>query len=56
MSLVRKFALDTRGATSIEYGLIAGLIALAIIAGVRLIGSSLSERYYMPAANGIGGS
>lgn len=55
MSLVRKFVLDTRGATAIEYGLIAGFIALAIVAGARLVGSSLRDQYYVPAANGIGG-
>jgi pilus assembly protein Flp/PilA len=31
MRLLRKFWLDQRGATAIEYGLIAALIAVAII-------------------------
>lgn len=33
---------DKRGVTAIEYGLIASLIALAIIGGVTTLGSRLS--------------
>ena len=32
---------DKRGATAIEYGLLAGLIAVAIIAGATLAGTNL---------------
>ena len=32
---------DKRGATAIEYGLLAGLIAVAIIAGATVTGTSL---------------
>jgi pilus assembly protein Flp/PilA len=32
----------TRGATAIEYGLIASLIAIAIIVGLTLIGTNLN--------------
>lgn len=32
---------DDDGATAIEYGLIAGLIAVVIIAGITLIGTDL---------------
>ena len=39
-SLVR-VARDEEGATAIEYGLIAGLIAVVIIAVVTLIGTDL---------------
>jgi pilus assembly protein Flp/PilA len=38
------------GATAIEYGLIAGLIAVAIIAAVTLVGTDLSGLF-----NGIAG-
>src|SRR5690625_5193213 len=34
---------DKKGATAIEYGLIAGLIAVVIIAAVGLIGANLSN-------------
>jgi pilus assembly protein Flp/PilA len=33
------------GATAIEYGLIAALIAVAIIAAVTLLGTSLSDLF-----------
>lgn len=36
------FIKDKRGVTALEYGLIAALIALAIIGGVSSIGSKLS--------------
>lgn len=34
-----------RGVTSIEYGLVAGFIAVLIVAGVRAIGTGLSTMY-----------
>ncbi|AIY40103.1 Flp pilus assembly protein [Collimonas arenae] len=37
-----KFLRDEDGVTAIEYGLIAGLIAVAIIGGVTALGGSLS--------------
>jgi pilus assembly protein Flp/PilA len=37
-----KFAKNESGATAIEYGLIASLIALVIITGVTAVGTSLS--------------
>ena len=36
---------DRRGATAIEYGLLAGLIAVMIIAGATLTGNSLSSMF-----------
>ena len=41
---------DESGATAIEYGLLAALIAVAIIAGATLIGSELDRIF-----NGIAG-
>ncbi|WP_179400619.1 Flp family type IVb pilin [Burkholderia guangdongensis] len=38
-----RFARDEDGVTAIEYGLIAALIALLIIAGVTSIGQTLSD-------------
>lgn len=43
MKALFKFLKDEDGATAIEYGLIAALIALLIIGGVTLIGGSLSN-------------
>jgi pilus assembly protein Flp/PilA len=36
---------DEQGVTAIEYGLIAALIALAIIVGVGLVGTNLSTLF-----------
>ncbi len=38
---IRKFAADTSGATAIEYGLITGGIAIAIVVAVGLLGTKL---------------
>lgn len=39
---IQRFLRDERGATAIEYGLIAGLIAIAIATTVGTLGSNLS--------------
>ncbi|CAH2902971.1 MULTISPECIES: Flp family type IVb pilin [Paraburkholderia] len=39
------FAHDEEGVTAIEYGLIATLIALAIIVGVTAIGTNLEAKF-----------
>ena len=39
----REFVRNESGATAIEYGLIAGLIAIAVIAGATLIGPELDR-------------
>ena len=45
MQLVRRFLADERGATAIEYGLIAAGISLAIIAAVNNLGVKLSSKF-----------
>jgi pilus assembly protein Flp/PilA len=40
-----RFVKDDSGATAIEYGLIAALISVAIIVGVRNIGTKLSTTF-----------
>ena len=42
MNIVARFANDESGATAIEYGLIAALIAVGIIAAATTLGTSLS--------------
>jgi len=44
-NLVARFVKDESGATAIEYGLIAAGIALAIIAAVQGVGTSLSTNF-----------
>jgi pilus assembly protein Flp/PilA len=41
MQHVKRFLKDEEGVTAIEYGLIAALIAVVIVASVKLIGSNL---------------
>jgi pilus assembly protein Flp/PilA len=41
----RNFCKDESGATAIEYGLIAALIAVVIITGVTAVGTSLSATF-----------
>ncbi|WP_375450141.1 Flp family type IVb pilin [uncultured Devosia sp.] len=45
-----RFAQDESGATAIEYGLIAALISVALIAAATLVGGNLSTLF-----NGIAG-
>ena len=40
-----------RAVTAIEYGLIAGLIAVAIVVGAKLLGVTLSSVFNTVAAN-----
>ena len=44
-TLVSRFVKDESGATAIEYGLIAALIAVAIIAAVTLVGDDLDALF-----------
>ncbi|MDR3494270.1 MAG: Flp family type IVb pilin [Ancalomicrobiaceae bacterium] len=45
MTLISRLIKDESGATAIEYGLIASLIAIAIIAGATALGSQLSSSF-----------
>lgn len=45
MELIKKFITEDDGVTAIEYGLIAALIAVVIIAGVRMLGTSLNTLF-----------
>ena len=44
-SLVSRFVKDESGATAVEYGLIATLIGVAIIAGATALGSKLDATF-----------
>lgn len=43
--LFARFVKDESGATAIEYGLIAALIAIAIIGGARFVGSQVNTKF-----------
>ncbi len=44
-ALINRFKSDEDGATAIEYGLIAALIAVAIITAVTAVGDSLNTTF-----------
>lgn len=48
---VRRLLTDDRGATAIEYGLIAALIAVAIIATVATLGGNLTTTFTSVSTN-----
>lgn len=43
--VVRRFIRDESGATAIEYGLIAALLAVGIIVALRFMSGNLSNTY-----------
>jgi pilus assembly protein Flp/PilA len=45
MTFINKLFRDEAGATAIEYGLIAALIAVAAIVGMQALGDSLNETF-----------
>jgi pilus assembly protein Flp/PilA len=44
-NFVAKFVADESGATAIEYGLIAALIAVAMISGATAIGTAIDTKF-----------
>jgi pilus assembly protein Flp/PilA len=44
-SMVKHVGRDESGASALEYGLVVGLIALVIIAGLGLAGNTLSKLF-----------
>jgi pilus assembly protein Flp/PilA len=51
MSTFRKFVKDDSGATAIEYGLIAALVSVAIIAALGILGDNLNATFTAVANN-----
>ncbi|WMT92957.1 Flp family type IVb pilin [Pelagibacterium sp. H642] len=45
MNIFARFLKNESGATAIEYGLIAGLIAVVIIGAVQLVGTDLQTTF-----------
>jgi Flp pilus assembly pilin Flp len=46
---------DESGSTAIEYALIAGLISVAAIAGMRAIGVQISQNFFGPISTALAG-
>lgn len=51
MKTFNQFIRDETGATAIEYGLIAGLVAVVIIGALRLLGSNAAKQFNKIASN-----
>jgi pilus assembly protein Flp/PilA len=51
MLKIRNFVRNTRGATAIEYGLIAALIAVAAIAAMQGLGNQLKTTFSNVSSN-----
>ncbi|HEX7783394.1 MAG TPA: Flp family type IVb pilin [Sphingobium sp.] len=51
MKSIRKFMKNNKGATAIEYGLIAALIAVAAIAAMGQLGTKLTNTFSKVANN-----
>jgi pilus assembly protein Flp/PilA len=51
MTFIKKFVKNNKAATAIEYGLIAALIAVAAIAAMRSLGTSISNTFNAVSAN-----
>jgi pilus assembly protein Flp/PilA len=51
MSFIRKFVKNSKGATAIEYGLIAALIAVAAVAAMSTLGDKLNSTFNNVSGN-----
>ena len=51
MKAIRKFLKNNKGATAIEYGLIAALIAVAAIGAMSSLGTKLTNTFNKVAGN-----
>jgi len=45
MPFLRKLVRDRRGATAIEYALVASLIAIAAITAIRSVGANVNQTF-----------
>lgn len=51
MTKIRNFLKNSKGATAIEYGLIAALIAVAAIAAMQGLGNQLNKTFSNVSSN-----
>jgi pilus assembly protein Flp/PilA len=49
--MLKRFVQEESGATAIEYGLIAALIAVVIIGALTLLGNNISSKFNTIAAS-----
>lgn len=51
MAFIRKFVKNSKGATAIEYGLIAALIAVAAVSAMSTLGGKLNSTFNTVSSN-----
>ena len=51
MTFIRKFVKNSKGATAIEYGLIAALIAVAAVSAMSTLGGKLNTTFNNVSSN-----
>jgi pilus assembly protein Flp/PilA len=51
--MLRKFLADQRGASAIEYCVIAAFLSVLVVAGARAIGTSINNNMYGPIASNL---
>lgn len=56
MAFLRRLARNEKGATAIEYGLIAALIAVAAITAMQSLGNNLSATFNSVSSNMTAGA
>ena len=45
MTMIQRFIKDESGATAIEYGLLAALLSVMVIAGAKLVGGNMDALF-----------
>jgi len=45
VGMLKKYLQDESGATAVEYGIIAALISITLVAGATLMGGSLNSKF-----------
>jgi pilus assembly protein Flp/PilA len=51
LMILARFRKDEKGASLVEYGLLVALIALAVIASLKIVGTNLNTLFSQIAAN-----
>lgn len=51
--LIKRFLQDRRGATSLEYGMIAAIVSIVIVAATMQIGIKLNTKLLGPVGGGL---
>lgn len=51
--MIKQFLADQRGATSLEYGMIAAIVSIIIVAAVTQIGVKLNTKLLGPVGSGL---